>query len=1315
MTREDRLAELLERWESAATTGRRPSPEEICKDTPEDLPAFKNLLRQLGKAGLVTATGQRVSAVPVAGFRAGRYTATEYHAAGGLGVVYKATDEELNRTVALKCMKLPGGIDSPAGRRFFSEAEVTSHLEHPGIAPVHGRGKTDDGRPFYAMRFIEGETLQDATRRFHAPAAIAAGQRGVELRRLLREFVGVCETVAYAHSRGIIHRDLKPSNIMVGPFGEVLVMDWGLAKQLSIVDCRLPMESQAPVSDDRQSDFDTPPTIGETPELDPTVYGRAKGSPSFMSPEQARGDWDSVGIASDIYSLGSTLFYVLTGRVPYDGRTSADVVARVREGRFTPPRQINADVPGALDAVCQKAMALDPAGRYATAKALAEDIERWLADEPVSAWREPLAARVRRWGRRHRTAVTAVAVALVVGFALLAIYGYRLDRKNTQLQEAIAGETAARIHAEEQQELADLRFQLALGSASMLVTDIQSKLVRAPGTRAVRESLLKSAIVQLEQLVNRADETKDANRTMVWARLRLGDLYRDVEQNPTRAEREYLRALDLVRQQKYPDNPLIATDLAETLHRLAGVQVQFGRFSKAASLYTDASAAIDAAGPLADPQRASNLKLRAELAMELGDAPAAEHLLAEARAIREKLAASPENDNAQIALAEVITAQGHAADRGGRPKQALDHFNAALDRWRSVQARHPADVSLQRRIALTHQGLAKAHKQFGSRAAATDHARAFFNITRTLAEQDPDNDEAQLALALAHNALALDAVSHFDLKSADEHSAQSLAVVQRLSRIDPNNLPARQRYAVALHGLGAVARAREKTPEAIRWLAEATDVCRDTLKASPDRAATIADLAEWLKDLGQLYLHRLGDPTRGLPALTESLDKWQALVDADPSSIRWHFGAHAARMVLATWHRKQKKLDDAEATYRAGLQSFDRLPAADRDHGAVRRALGGLYKELAAIRSEQSKTDDAIAAAQREIASLDREKEVRPEDQLVWELLDQFHTFLADVYATKRDRPSSDAHQQKAIDACRRALRIDPGNNFIRRNLQVHLAYQAEAASATDPLAALKLYEEALDHSPDYPPDLAETSILRTSFAAMGAKAGDFCEMLNRPKDALEHYQKALDHHTKIAEIEPNGPGIPGVIAYDHRRMAEIRLYLLDFDGAIADYRKARDVLDRVRADKRPPTLVDRQTETLVKQNLPFVESLPKAIETLDAALKQPRAVRLDALRLRITWLIKHGKLDDAAATAERMAAEKSANGDAFARAAVEFARLSMEKSPKSKEHAARAIELLRKAKDAGYFRGPEDKAWLNWEPYFAPLRDDAAFRELVK
>ena len=404
MIPDDRLADLLERWEAA---GGAASPEELCRDCPSDIPELRALLARLGRLGMMP--GADSDDRPPDGFRAGRFVAVEYHAAGGLGWVYLGRDEELNRPVALKCMKTH---TSEGGERFLAEAELTGRLAHPGIVPVHGRGRTNDGRPFYAMRFVDGPTLKDATRRFHDVPPGDAGERNVELRRLVRAVATVCETVAYAHSRGVIHRDLKPANVMLGSFGEVLVMDWGLAKEL--VDPERGGRVECSTTTDQLSGA---PADTDNPRPDETRMGWVKGSPAFMSPEQARGDWAAVGPVSDIYSIGATLYYVITGRPPFDGRTPAQVVAHVREGKLLAPSEMNPTVPPSLDAICRRAMEQDRAYRYQSARDFATDLERWLADEPVSAWREPLAVRARRWVQRHRLAVTGTAAALVVGLA----------------------------------------------------------------------------------------------------------------------------------------------------------------------------------------------------------------------------------------------------------------------------------------------------------------------------------------------------------------------------------------------------------------------------------------------------------------------------------------------------------------------------------------------------------------------------------------------------------------------------------------------------------------------------------------------------------------------------------------------------------------------------------------------------------------------------------------------------------------------------------------------------------------------------------
>ncbi len=324
------------------------------------------------------------------------------HAHGGLGQVYVARDQELGREVALKEIK--GEYAGHVGyrSRFLLEAEVTGGLEHPGIVPVYGLGTYADGRPFYAMRFIRGDSLRKAIERFHRPDRSGdqdpAG-REAELRQLLRRFHDVCNALEYAHSRGVLHRDLKPANIMLGRYGETLVVDWGLAKPLGRAHTAPPAAGlpEAPLL----------PASGAV--ADATQMGSAVGTPAFMSPEQAEGRLDLVSPASDVYSLGATLYCLLTGSPPLAGNDLGDVLERARRGAFPRPRQLRPELHPALEAICLKAMAPRPADRYGSAAELGQEVERWLDDLPVQAWAEPgLPARsagcgaTRKQSRRQR-------------------------------------------------------------------------------------------------------------------------------------------------------------------------------------------------------------------------------------------------------------------------------------------------------------------------------------------------------------------------------------------------------------------------------------------------------------------------------------------------------------------------------------------------------------------------------------------------------------------------------------------------------------------------------------------------------------------------------------------------------------------------------------------------------------------------------------------------------------------------------------------------------------------------------------------------
>ncbi|HEV3080915.1 MAG TPA: protein kinase [Gemmataceae bacterium] len=368
-----------------------------------------------------------------------RYSLTRLHAEGGLGRVYIARDNDLGRDVALKEMKPDQACQAEAGRRFLKEAQVTGQLEHPNIVPVYELGRRPgDDQPFYCMRLVRGQTLREAVAAYHQGQE--QSKPGVlELRRLLSAFVDVCQAIGYAHSRGVIHRDLKPENVLLGSFGEVIVLDWGLAKLV-----------------DRPEEEDAPGvTLCPDSQAEMTQAGRQLGTPAYMAPEQAEGRIDLIDARTDIYGLGSILFEILTGRPPHMGPDTITVLRQIMHGETPRARAVAPRVPAALDAICAKALARSRAERYARALHLADDVHRWLADEPVAAYPESWTARAWRWVKHHRPLVASVAAAVVVAALSLAAATGLLARANQDLLTANLRESQATAVAEQARQAAE--------------------------------------------------------------------------------------------------------------------------------------------------------------------------------------------------------------------------------------------------------------------------------------------------------------------------------------------------------------------------------------------------------------------------------------------------------------------------------------------------------------------------------------------------------------------------------------------------------------------------------------------------------------------------------------------------------------------------------------------------------------------------------------------------------------------------------------------------------------------------------------------
>ncbi len=400
--------------------------------------------------------------------RTNRYTTEDEVGRGGMGVVMRSWDSHLRRQIAMKVLLKSEGTDSAASkldprrvRRFLEEVQITGQLDHPGVVPVHELGFDDDGRLFFAMRLVKGRDLRTIIKlarndedNWNRTRALSALQR-------------VCETMAFAHEHGVIHRDLKPANIMIGTHGETYVMDWGLAKvldqnKLNVGAFHEP-ESLVEEKGERES-------FGPESDALLTTEGTVIGTPSYMSPEQARGELESIGPASDVYSVGAMLYHLLQGHPPFlepdEQASSSQVLDRVLGG---PPGRLDpvkGSIPLELVAICERAMSRDPGERYSDMGKMANDLRAFMEGRVVRAYRTGAVAEFQTWVKRNRGMAAAIAGGVVIaigGLISTAVVQARSNRdlasKNTELIAArsVADFEAQRAKENEEHALASER------------------------------------------------------------------------------------------------------------------------------------------------------------------------------------------------------------------------------------------------------------------------------------------------------------------------------------------------------------------------------------------------------------------------------------------------------------------------------------------------------------------------------------------------------------------------------------------------------------------------------------------------------------------------------------------------------------------------------------------------------------------------------------------------------------------------------------------------------------------------------------------
>ncbi|MCE9593871.1 MAG: tetratricopeptide repeat protein [Planctomycetes bacterium] len=894
----------------------------------------------------------------------GRYRFRSLVGRGGMGVVLKVWDRELRRPLAMKVVLGKGEetatgetppVDERALSRFLAEAQITGQLDHPGIVPVHELGTDERGRAYFTMRLVKGESFEQVIEHVHA------GREGWTLVRALNVLVKVCDALAYAHSRGVVHRDIKPANVMVGKYGEAYLMDWGLARVSGSperLDPRLATEARRSVEvktlrKDLENEKPDSPLF--------TADGDIIGTPSYMSPEQARGELEQVGVRSDVYAMGALLYHLLSGRAPYipdGGRPSPYAVWRwVLEG---PPKSLDSLAPNApsdLIAIAEKAMARDPDGRYPNAQSLAHELQAYLDGRVVAAHETGTWAETKKWVKRNKALSSALAAALLIAIGGAAAFSIKADEANeaallarSNAARAEENATTSRLNAEaaqkarlesdenariakENEAAAGQREQEAKASearAKRITEFVQKALVGSdPNQGGSRDFLvvdaMDAAVRELDQGALQDDVKLEAGLRATITEILVGN----GRANEALCVAE--RALEILQAQQTGES----IELARALHALAGAHSALGHAQVAFDL---SQSALELRRRLLPPDHidmVESLLAVGLCARAVGDERSALASCAEGLAMTRRLFSGDDAyveaglDNLGACLREFGRAKealpfleesmemsrrlnaGDSPNTGkvignvascldvlGRSREAILLFEASLAMQRRVfQPHHPS-------IALTRANLANSLKAVGRTRDALDLQYEALEIERRVLP----SDHPHIATSLHNISQSLIAMGRFHEALPYARSAREMN--ERLFAGDSKGT------AICLVAEGECLRRLGREQEALAKNIAALEMHRRVHGGDhPDVISAINSLA--------LSYQGLGDFAKALPLYEEALETSKRLADGDHPTV-----ALAINNVAFCLHGMNRH-GDALPLFETSARMYERLYEGD--------------------------------------------------------------------------------------------------------------------------------------------------------------------------------------------------------------------------------------------------------------------------------------------------------------------------------------------------------------------------------------------------
>jgi eukaryotic-like serine/threonine-protein kinase len=866
---QQRLAELLEQCLAELEQGRQPDIERLTANEPalaEPLREYLGSLNFLQQAAAEFGTLSQRLAAPtgIAEKQLGDYEVLREIGRGGMGVVYEARQISLDRRVALKVLPLAGLLDQKQIARFQREARAAAHLHHPHIVPIFSVG-CERGVHYYAMQYVDGQPLDRAIREVREasagegqtargrdttlpnrvlPDAPAPGSRsslsrphGVRDRDYFRTVatlgVQAAEALHHAHEYGIIHRDVKPSNLLLDGEGKLWVTDFGLAR------------FQA--------------------EADRTATGDVVGTLRYMSPEQAEGKSALIDPRTDVYSLGITLYELLTLRVPFDDSDRQQVLRRIADEEPASPRRVNAAVPLDLETIVLKAIAKAREDRYGSARDLAEDLKRFLNGQSTLARRPTLTDRASKWIRRHRRSVGAAVAIMAVALVGLSVGIFIVLNEHTKTRAALAQSEA--------------NYRRAREVVDRFATRHAERLAALPGAEPLRQELLGDALEYYRGFLNQQTDDSGLRADLAVTHFKIANITEQLgdRDKALAAYREAQEAFELL-----ADDPSQSAEHRDDLalcHNNIGLLL--GQAGKTAEAETSFRNAIELLGDLIAGEDDANQrdKFRGDLALCYGN----------------------------LALV-----QGQA----NRPTEADASYHLAVEIQQQLAAAHPAEAKYAAALALSYNNMSYLLSRTDS-AKAEQCCRQAIAIQEKLVAEHPDTVNSQSDLALSQNnfgALQSQAGRPTEAKTAYQ---QAIDIQRQLVRRAPAVLTYRRDLAISYNNLGRTLSQLRDLRQAETAFQDARAILEDLVRDHPAELNFRSDLGGTLNNLARV-LEDSGRTDEAAKICSTGIEHQRFAVDHAPQVARFREFLGQQYENYARLLRAQNRLHEAEVAVAEG-------------------------------------------------------------------------------------------------------------------------------------------------------------------------------------------------------------------------------------------------------------------------------------------------------------------------------------------------------------------------------------------------------------